>query len=177
MNITIDQLVSREVYYCVSSLVSTLANGYGAIENAPRLRERGDDAADLSALTEQAFELCAPIDDWEEAALQEGARFEQQADGKWLVLDPDADSDMAITRYDDQRNAAIAYCDFFDIEPYEREVYEHWIVSDWLADQLAAKGEKVDKDFVGMIVWARTTTGQGIASDSVIQAIHAELVA
>jgi len=62
-------------------------------------------------------------------------------------------------------------------EPYQREVYEHWIVSDWLADRLAEKGEKIDNDFAGMTVWARTTTGQGIASDSVIEAIHAELVA
>lgn len=55
------------------------------------------------------------------------------------------------------------------------EVFEHWIVSDWLAEKLAAKGEKVDTDFAGLTVWARTTTGQGIASDSVIQDIVADL--
>ena len=57
-------------------------------------------------------------------------------------------------------------------EPYEREVFEHWIVSKWLADQLAANGEKIDDDFAGMVVWARTTTGQDIALDRVICDIY-----
>lgn len=162
MTITPEMLVQREVFYCVSSLVSTLTLGT-------------ENEGELGTVAWQAWDLASPIDDYEEAASQEGAQFEQQTDGKWLVLDADADSDMTITRYDDQRNAAIAYCDFFDIEPYQREVFEHWIVSDWLADKLAEKGEKVDKDFAGMTIWARTTTGQGIASDSVIEAICAEM--
>jgi hypothetical protein len=72
-------------------------------------------------------------------------------------------------------DAARDACEIDDIEPHEREVYEHWIVSDWLADKLAEKGERVDKDFAGMTVWARTTTGQAISIDSVIEEITADV--
>lgn len=67
------------------------------------------------------------------------------------------------------------FCDEHEIEPYQWDVFEHWIVSNWLAEKLEAKGEKVDADFAGLTVWARTTTGQSIAMDAVIQAIAADL--
>ncbi len=145
---TVEDLVRTEVHYCVSSLVSTLANGtpFGQ--------------GDLNDLVEQARELSYPIEDWEEAAGQAG--IEQGDGGRWSYQE-------------DWYDTAQEGCEANDIEPYQWEVYEHWIVSDWLADQLAAKGEKVDKDFAGLTVWARTTTGQAIAMDSVIQAITADL--
>ena len=169
MTITPNDLVALEVIYCVSSLVSTLAGGYGAIENSSRTYERGQHAAaDLSALTEQAMELCSPIPDYEEAAIQAGWK---QIEGRWGK--PDAqfgEEDM------EWADSAEEVCDDHEgIEPYEREVFEHWIVSDWLADKLEAKGEKVDKDFAGMTVWARTTTGQAIYADHVIEQITADL--
>jgi hypothetical protein len=144
-----DDLVRVEVHYCVSTLVSELARGYGGTNE-----ELGD-------LAEQAFELASPIEDWEEAAFEAG--FSRVGD-MWHSATKDA-------TYGSAEDA----CNDWDMEPYQREVYEHWIVSDWLADRLAEKGEKVDKDFVGLTVWARTTTGQGIASDSVIEAIAADL--
>jgi hypothetical protein len=64
-----------------------------------------------------------------------------------------------------------ACCEQNEIEPHDREVYEHWIVSDWLARRLEEEGEKVDTDFAGLTVWARTCTGQSIALDDVIQRI------
>jgi len=161
MPITADDLVRREVFYCVSSLVSTLAQGSGAII--------GD--RDLSSLTEQAFELACPVDDYERAARQEG----------WKTADMTPGMLINETTYGESQPAEAFYgtweelCERFDIEPYQREVFEHWIVSDWLADKLAEHGEKVDKDFAGLTVWARTTTGQGIASDSVIEAIVADI--
>lgn len=168
--ITPDNLVSREVHYCVSYLVSTLASGYGAaIPGEP---------GDLADMIEQAFELACPIDDWEEAARQAGWSLGGYAAGGadgteswegWYRLDDTADDGMA------RCGTAQEACEHDDIDPYQWEVFEHWIVSDWLADKLAEHGEKVDKDFAGMIVWARTTSGQGIASDSVIEAICAEL--
>ena len=48
-------------------------------------------------------------------------------------------------------------------------------MTDWFANKLIEQGEKVDKDFAGMCIWARTTSGQGIASDSVIERIAAEI--
>jgi hypothetical protein len=163
MPITAEDLVRREVHYCVSFLVSTLAQGQGTII----LNRLADNP--LGDVVDQAVELCYGLDDYEEAAIQEG----------WTV-----ENDMFVNHREEttaERASPLDACGWedlcreYDIEPYQREVFEHWIVSDWLADRLAEKGEKVDKDFAGMTVWARTTTGQGIASDSVIEAIAADL--
>jgi len=158
MTITPEILVNREVHYCVSYLVSTLAQGYGQLDSS---------AAELSEAAEQAAELCYGLDDWEEAAFQAGwfLKYHQQ-DEPYFAKEGEEDFPS-----DDWQEL----CEAHDIEPYQREVYEHWIVSDWLADRLSEQGEKVDKDFAGLTVWARTTTGQGIASDSVIERICADL--
>jgi hypothetical protein len=168
MTITPDDIVRREVFYCVSSLVSTLAGGYGSIENTERLRSRGRAAqAALSELTEQAFELASPLLDYEAAAEDEGWEFISDEFGARICRDKTDGTTWEGTAED--------ICRDFEIEPHEREVFEHWIVSDWLADKLAEHGEKVDKDFAGMTIWARTTTGQGIASDYVIERIAEQL--
>ena len=62
-----------------------------------------------------------------------------------------------------------------DEEDEYEEVFEHWIVSDWLADKLIAKGETVVKDFHGLTIWGRCCTGQAILLDGVIREIYLEL--
>ena len=153
---TAEQLVSAEVHYCVSYLVSTLAG-------------RGHQPA---ASTPQAQELAAPIADYEEAAIQAG--WHREADGSWFRAALDSDGEDVGTLRVTEATAEDA-CERDDIEPYDREVFEHWIVSRWLAEKLAAKGEKVDSDFAGMTVWARTTTGQAISIDAVIVEIVTDL--
>jgi hypothetical protein len=154
MTVTAENLVSREVHYCVSSLVSTLASNW----DVDHVNE------DMNALHEQAQELCYAIEDYEEAAIQEG--WTRNTHNGMFVGPVGHETRMA--DYDGWQEL----CEDNDIEPYQREVFEHWIVSDWLADKLAEKGEKVDKDFAGLTVWARTTTGQG---NRVIEAIVADL--
>ena len=154
---TIEQMTSSEVHYCVSSLIATLAQGY-------------DTEGAIAEICSQAMELAAPIDDWEEAALQES----WQANTRGLFVNNRTEE----TAIGPNPNDACGWedlCREFDIEPYQREVFEHWIVSDWLADKLTEHGEKVDKDFAGLTVWARTTTGQAIYADAVIERIYAAL--
>lgn len=161
--ITIKQMVQREVRCCVSSLVSTLAQGFGS--KTPN--------AELDELIEQAWELAAPIPDYEEAAIQSGWTVEPRdkrvfvnaAANEMAWADPDG-----ACGWED-------LCAEFNLEPIECEVFEHWSVSSWLAEKLLEHGEKVDQDFAGMCVWARTTTGQGIGSDGVIERIHATMIA
>jgi hypothetical protein len=157
MAITADGLVQREVFHCASQLVGTLASTQNYV----------DYTTDLTSLAEQAFELSTPIDDFEEAAIQEG--WTRNAHNGYFVAPIGHDLKMA--DYDDWQEL----CEAEQIEPYQREIFEHWIISDWLADRLAEKGEKVDKDFAGMTIWARTTTGQCIAQDYVIQQIVNDL--
>lgn len=150
---TIDQMINQEVHCCLSYMVSTLAAGFDKVDR--------NELTDLSEMAEQAFELAAPVQDYEEAALQAEAEFP----GRF----PDAETEIA--------KDAAAFCSLHDIEPYEWEVYEHWAVSEWFADKLLAAGEKVDKDFGGLCVWARTTTGQAISMDSAVAKIYAEMMA
>lgn len=171
--ITVEDMVRREVHYCVSYLVSTLAGG-----------DSSENRGDLADMMEQALELACPIVDWEEAAREAIQDWDAEDCAAELTerafeFDPNDSTKMLRSTlanvvcndaYDAQQ-----FCESNDIDPYEWEVYEHWIVSDWLADQLAARGEKVNKDFAGLTVWARTTTGQAISLDGVIVAIHASL--
>lgn len=162
---TAADIVRQEVIYCVSSLVSTLTgNGLN-----------GDLDGPLGDLCEQAAELSTPIPDYEEAAREAGWRVEK-AHGSWWAYHDDEDlSEAQDAHCDTPDEAWRSACDVSGIEPHDREVYEHWIVTDWLADKLEAKGEKVDRDFAGMIVWARTTTGQSVSMDGVMQGIAADL--
>jgi hypothetical protein len=163
MPLTPQELVQREVLACASSLISTLAGGYGCTP------ARTEPHRIVGELCEQALDPAGPIDDWEEAAIQAGWIFDPQSE-RWTENDSP-----------DREGSAVAYelaetlCTENNLEPYQREVYEHWFVSHWFADLLAEQGEKVDKDFAGLCIWARTTTGQAISGDAVIERIAAKL--
>ena len=58
--------------------------------------------------------------------------------------------------------------------PNSEEVLEHWIVSDWLAEKLESKGELIERSFYNPTIWGRTTSGQAITMDGVIQEISEE---
>ena len=149
-------MVRREVIYCVSSLVSDLASGYG--ETLP---------GELGQLAEEAFEMSTPLQDYESAAYDEGWRY-VEIDGVGTIKKPGtADDEDDSAEYDSWEDC----CDAERIEPHDREVYEHWIVSRWLANRLSEHGEKVG-EVAGLTVWARTTTGQSIGMDNVTENIY-----
>ncbi len=58
-----------------------------------------------------------------------------------------------------------------------REIFEHYIVTGWLAERLAEKGEAVLMDFYGLTLWGRATTGQAVYMDGVIEEIYADMQA
>lgn len=156
MTITAEQLVQREINCCLSSLVSILA------KEANNNGSRGD----LASLCLQAEELAMPIADYIEAAIQAG--WDRVHDGG--TEDIWRKGDVTYDSLDELMEGE-------NLDPYEREVFEHWAVSQWLAEKLIEAGEKVDTDFAGLNVWARTCTGQAISMDGCIQQIHAALVA
>lgn len=151
--ITVDDLVRREVFACASYLVTALAPGQ--LASMP--------SRDLQDLCEQAAELCYPIDDWEEAAIQAGWKPDPKRGGWWRGEEGGYETPEECCHHD-------------NLDPYQREIFEHWFVSKWLGEKLEAKGERVDFDFANLCVWGRTTTGQAIALDYVIEQIHRELV-
>lgn len=149
-----EQLVRNEVYVCLSGLVSTLAKeGWTSVEHS-----------DLADLCEQAFDLCTPLPDYEEAARDDG----------WELVEVLSDRGLRFVHKDGRENLNVTWgelCDEQDIDPHEREIFEHWSVSSLLANDLIELGERVDTDFAGLCVWGRTTTGQGIAQDHVIRQV------
>lgn len=165
-----DRLVSQEVHACMSSLVATLAAGYGTA--LPRKSAAG---IALDDLAEQAQELAAPVLDYESAARESG--WVVGPAGMLVLPHGDHDDDDLPPREEPNADGSPNWqgaVEQLGNDPHECEVYEHWAISTWLAEKLAAKGERVDTDFAGLNVWARTTTGQAIAMDSVIRSIVQE---
>jgi hypothetical protein len=65
--------------------------------------------------------------------------------------------------------------DIVDLAEYEMEALEYWIVDERFREKLAAKGEATMDEFFGMPLWGRTTSGQGIAMDSVVAEIASDM--
>ena len=166
-NISIQDLLQREVIYCVSSLIHTLTK-----EN--KLEE------------EQAIELwTAPID-------YGGAKYELELEhdyvfkhyctednryyfgvrnehGAWQIDPIHNDEETAIYEWFEVYRGG-------SLGDYRSCIFEHWIVTNWLADKLEAKGETIVRDFYGLTIWARSTTGQVIYMDWVIQQVYQDLI-
>src|SRR5882672_5200999 len=153
---TIEQMVQQEVSCCLSSLVSTLADGDAQA------------GTDLAELCDRALGLAMPVPDYEKAAIQAG----------WTRTHDPARSG-ALSYFDNEKlgvhRTFLSWqelCESREIDPIDSEVYEHWAVSQWLAEKLLAHGEKVDTDFAALNVWARQTMGQQISADGVIERIY-----
>jgi hypothetical protein len=58
-------------------------------------------------------------------------------------------------------------------EPEPQEIYEWWLVSNWLARKLEAKGEPILEAY-GCVWWGRCMTGQSMMKDDVIREIYKE---
>lgn len=147
------KLVQENISANVSSIVTNLAIAYGFIEPSVRIKS-------LVNLAEQAYELATSVDDYESTALDNG--WTEQEDGTWHNDEDGTDA-----------KSASEACEIDDLEPYELDVLEHWVVSEWLANKLRKHGEKV-QNLGNLEVWARTTTGQSIYTDGVIQLIASE---
>ncbi len=104
--------------------------------------------------------------DFKTPARDAGFIVEDRPDGFYWSSDvpaPAADGPFTTAE-----NAWESACDAEGIDPYINEVYEHWIVTPWLAHQLEERGEVIDHDFLGMVIWGRCATGQEIAVDAVM---------
>lgn len=156
---TIEQMVQQEVNCCLSSLVHTLASG-----------DARPGSADLAALCDQALELASPVPDYEEAAVQAGWEGPYKDKyGATYFTDTKEGKTWCTANWE-------SLCASHDIDPIDSEVFEHWAVSNWLAEKLIAHGEKVDTDFAALNVWARQTTGQQISADGVIERIYKQMM-
>ena len=145
------RLVNREVIYCVSTLVYELAQK----------------AEEFPEYTDDLYGAFQAEPDYQEAAEAEGWTYDEEDDS---YIDSEGYIDTTCSSWED-----VCYGHSIDAYDYTPEVFEHWLVSNWLADKLEEHGEKVLRDFFGLTVWCRCTTGQAILLDGVISRIAEEM--
>ena len=206
-----ERLVRTEIYYCVSSLVSTLsalAQNCDSrvlrgecldweedilpllewIDYEEALRQYVMDDADLDDM-ENMVEECGYWDGLVDASgyttyLSEFTPTpeKEEADefSEWLDAERGRESNFREAVADfliengDVKELCLGYD--VDVDDYRNVIYEHWIVSSWLARKLEGRGEVVG-ELCGLTIWGRGTTGQSICMDHVIRCITEELYA
>lgn len=152
----VGEFVGREVIYCVSGLVFEIA------------RER-DEWLHLFAQEDWETPAYDAIRQLSRSQLDEFlARFGSAIDAGVMY---EALASKYLQRLKDE-DALRDFCEENNLEAQQTEIYEHWIVSDWLAGQLEERGEVVERDFYGLTIWGRVCTGQAILLDDVICAIY-----
>ena len=114
--------------------------------------------------------FCQP--DYESACENNEIEIKQLDFGyKWVNTEDDTESDVFDTEHEAMQNAVEQNnLDYDYLEPYE-----YWIVTDWFADKLESKGQMILKDFYGLTIWGRCTTGQAILLDHVIGQIAEDM--
>lgn len=164
------QMVEREVVYCVSCVVDSI-------------RRASDCWSEMEVDEEEMYALSVQ-DDWETPGIYD---IENNMERQELIdafedldieLDKNDEGDVILTD-EELKKFLIAevsdwheFCADRNLDPEQREVYEHWIVSRWLANRLEERGEVVNHNFLGLPIWGRCTTGQSISIDSVIEDIY-----
>jgi len=155
------KLVSNEIYHCASYMISELSSNdnYGEELFELFFKEDWEEPA-LDYINNQA-----DIDELKEAVEHIGLEVEEETE--------EALKKALIDYVEEDEDYAQIYCEFQDLEQHRIEIYEHWIISDWLKSKLEEKGH-VCGEFLGFTLWGRPTTGQAIALDYVIQQIAIE---
>lgn len=195
MSITADQLVQQHIIYCVSTLFTALTElssntPHQAWESA--FCESIDSVYDWHSVNN--WESAAnewlddtPVLDLEDAADSVGYWSDWLASNDivslsdYLEANPEQEVRLktsAVTYIKDQCGNWREFCSDMriDCEGHTLEVYEHWVVTDWLASKLRGHDEVVF-EFAGLTVWGRTTTGQSVSMDYVIERVAAEVSA
>lgn len=147
--------VSREVYYCVSSLIYDLSQDEKYQDDLMDLQVKyRTDTDQLKSDIVQDYK--EELDDW----FKEHEECEEKN----------------IEELDEDTLKELAGDLGLNVDDYEEtvEVYEHWLVSEWLAKKLEEKGE-ITGEFKGLTIWGRTCTGQAILLDWVISSICEDL--
>ena len=168
-------LVRVEVLACASQLISELFSNDKYIDELVPVMSQ-----ELFECTE-CGETFNSIEDFEEHRKENHKQYECQ-----VCFDMFTDMDKALDHLKQEHLNILRIAikegtgiekEIAEVESDEepstitREALEHWIVSDWLADRLEEKGEMILKDFLGLNIWGRSTSGQAISIDNVIEEI------
>lgn len=146
----LDRFVHNEVRANVTGLMAHLAELYG-----DNMYFKGEE------------EIPCVQYDWQTPAEEAGWRMHSLGRiHRWT----EALGDEEVSTWQEACEACEEY-----IEPHEREIFQWYAVSSFLADDLEEEGEVVLRDFHGLDLWGRTTFGQAISMDYVIQKVYDNL--
>ncbi len=151
------QLVSRDVIYCVSSLIYELSRIDECMDEISEVIGRPDYVA--------AVENCDYVEVYYDDE-RGGYAFKYDEDGE----EPEVSDEV----YDTEEQACEAAVSEYDLDYDYLEAYEHWIVTEWLAEKLKARGEIVGEVY-GLTIWGRCATGQAISMDGIIGEIAEDM--
>ena len=159
--ITIDQFIKREVIHNVSMTIEALRENALSMEDGLQLYE-SNEAIDYEGTFQVWY---GNLDDEE---ITELIKY-------YDIDDFETDFEYSLKKiFDEDRDKFISEN---SIEPETIEVFEHWAVTSFLANKLETAGEKIIWDILDFkAVWCRTTTGQQLTSDEVIEDIYKSFV-
>lgn len=155
----INRLIEQEIYTGANQMVQQISDS------------QGPDAFDIDE--EQWMALMAAPDLSEPP---EGYRVDQQANGCWMYQRIGEEETANWEEYDTAEEAVAAAFEDNRDEPPIQEVFQFWLVSDWLADKLEAIGAPVARDILGFNVWGRTECGQALTMDHHLNQVANALV-
>ena len=162
-----EQLVRREIGCCVSSLVHHFATNESALGGSDYSY---DDILELCRKDDYETPVEEFIDDMSRADC-----VEYLESLSIQCYDEESDKVLRKAVFENAKEEGIQeFASERRIDPYDDEVYEHWIVSDWFAAKLRDKGE-ITGELVNLTIWGRTCTGQAIHLDAVIGEIAADM--
>lgn len=192
-----EELVRQNVHYCVSYLIGAIARPQGRNADLFSVCEAlgldyDDDLMPLLEITDYESAADDHVDSMDADELRS---YLESVDVEFIddADDDDDDTpeedrlvDQLSTSLGDLRSLAKNYlydndehqkfCGEFDLEANHDEVYEHWIVDNWFAGKLEERGHPIARDFLGLTIWGRPTTGQSLSLDSVILEIANDLL-
>ena len=160
-NISVQDLVQREVIYCVSSLIWSLTQEKRCLDEE---------------LSIDLWTGSINYDDAEQVITNNNAAIRKE-DKLYGVYDEDLEDYIVEPSHNDKEQVIDEYFSNqnLDLDDYRSEVFEHWLVSSWLFEKLQEQGESV-VEMYGLYIWCRTTTGMAIAYDCVIQIIYNDII-
>lgn len=183
----ITKLVEREVTCNVNRLVSHFAHHPDALDGSGYYYE---DILDLcrcpadpkDVLEEHGYSLQEAENEWHIVIDSELEEFQWVAEQLAKPHPEESDEELmeklmtyshGIVCDEDSHQEALDHLRI-EIEDHDSEVYEHWVVSEHLAERLKENGQTVGELF-GLTIWGRTTTGQSMVIDWIMNKIASDM--
>ena len=199
-----ERLVRDNIYYCVSSLVDTLSTLAQNCDSRVLRGECLDWEEDILPLLEsinyeEAVRAWVMDTDGVDVqtlgdAVEHDGDFESFLDEKVYPVLGCPNALLALQEWldeDEGRNEKFRELVFeqlvstsnmqelcrefqVDTDDFRDEVYEHYLISGWLAARLRERGETIG-ELCGLTIWGRGCTGMSVSLDRVMQSIACDL--